>query len=175
MKSMCSRLGVQQHVRSQWKANDTPPRGESLLAGTRNAYVNCGARTTARGRIGHACMCRARLARATRDVPTSRAREWRAARVARATCARSLRAQRGKRERAQWRSLLRATTRTTLTRTRARYANAAASRTLSQSARRILAPRAFSFTTCGAGDDASEPAALTSDRGALSRAPPPSR
>ena len=49
-----------------------------------------------------------------------RAREWRAARVARATCARSLRAQRGKRERAQWRSLLRATTRTTLTRTRAR-------------------------------------------------------
>ena len=53
------------------------------------------------------------------------------------------------------------------TKARARYANAVASRTLSQSARRILAPRALSLTTCGAGDDASEPAALTSDRGAL--------
>ena len=104
-----------------------------------------------------------------------RAREWRAARVARATCARSLRAQRGKRERAQWRPLLRATRRTTLTRTRARYENAVASRTLSQSARRILAPRAFSPPTCEASGDASEPAALTCDRGALSRAPPPSR
>ena len=82
LKSMCSRLGVQQHVRPQRKPNDTPPRGESLLAGTRNAYVNCGARTTARGRIGHACICRASLARATRDVPTSRARVARCARRA---------------------------------------------------------------------------------------------
>ena len=96
-----------------------------------------------------------------------RAREWRAARVARATCSRLLRARRGKCERAQWRSLLRETRRTTLTRTRARYANVVASRTLSQSARRILAPRALSLTSCGAGDDASELAALTSDRGAL--------
>ena len=172
---MCSRFGVQQHVRPQRKPNAAPPRGESLLGGTRNAHVNCGARATARGCIGHACICRASLARATRDVPASRARVARCA--CRACNLRAIiaRAQRGKRERAQWRSLLRATTRTTLTRTRARYANAAASRTLSQSARRILAPRALSCTTCGAGDDASEPAALTSDRGALSRAPPPSR
>ena len=65
---------AQQHLRPQRKHNAAPPRGESLLRGTRNAHVSCGARTTARGCVGRACICRASLARATRDVPTSRAR-----------------------------------------------------------------------------------------------------